>query len=287
MTVDAGAATIGEATAATAATPVADGEVKSPGTPRSGVRWRSQALRILVFAVILGLWQLADGRWLPDYLVSSPTSVAHTLWEYATDVRPGLWQDITVTSEELVLGYALGVAGGLAVGLLLGYWRAGAVVFNPLITAINGIPKIALAPLFLIWFGIGIDSKIAVASMTVFFVMFYNSYMGVTTMPTNLVNVLRIMGAKRSTIIRKVTLPQISVPVLSGMKSSVPFAMIGVIVGEFIASQDGIGYLINTATQNFESATVFAGIVVLMLMISVGMLLVGLIERWALRWQRD
>jgi NitT/TauT family transport system permease protein len=95
------------------------------------------------------------------------------------------------------------------------------------------------------------------------------------------------MGANRATIIRKVTLPQISVPVLSGMKASVPFAMIGVIVGEFIASQDGVGYLINTATQNFDSATVFAGIVVLMLMITIGMLLVGLLERRLLRWQRD
>jgi NitT/TauT family transport system permease protein len=213
--------------------------------------------------------------------------VARTLWEYATGVKAGLWTDIRVTGEELLLGYAVGVAGGLAVGLLLGYWRLGAAVLGPLIGAVNGIPKIALAPLFLIWFGIGVQSKIAIAAMTVFFVMFYNSYMGVTTMPTNLVNVLRVMGASRSMIIRKVTLPQISVPVLSGMKSSVPFAMIGVIVGEFIASQDGIGYLINTATQNFDSATVFAGIVVLMLMIAVGMLLVGLLERRVLRWQRD
>lgn len=247
----------------------------------------TQALRVLVFLLILGFWQLADGRWLPDYLISSPTKVARTLWDFITGVQPGLWADIRVTGEELVLGYVVGVVGGLAVGLLLGYWRAGAAVFTPLITAVNGIPKIALAPLFLIWFGIGVDSKIAIASMTVFFVMFYNSYMGVVTMPTNLVNVLRVMGANRYTIIRKVTLPQISVPVLSGMKSSVPFAMIGVIVGEFIASQDGIGFMINTATQNFDSATVFAGIVILMIMITIGMGLIGLLERRVLRWQRD
>lgn len=274
-------------TTATSATPTAGGEAPSPPAARSGMSWRTHSLRALTFVVVLGLWQLADNRWIPDYLISSPVSVARTLWEYVTGVQPGLWTDIKVTGEELVLGYAIGVVGGLAVGLLLGYWRAGATVFNPLITAINGIPKIALAPLFLIWFGIGIDSKVAVASMTVFFVMFYNSYMGVTTMPTNLVNVLRVMGASRYTIIRKVTLPQISVPVLSGMKASVPFAMIGVIVGEFIASQEGIGYLINTATQNFNSATVFTGIVVLMLMIGLGMVLVGLLERSVLRWQRD
>lgn len=265
----------------------APGEAPSPPRQGSGVDIRTQALRFLVFAAILGLWQLADGRWLPDYLISSPASVAKTLWEYATGVQPGLWQDIRVTGEELLLGYGLGVVGGLLIGLLLGYWRAGAAIFNPLITAVNGIPKIALAPLFLIWFGIGIESKVAIASMTVFFVMFYNTYMGVMNMPANLVDVLRVMGANRYTIIRKVTLPQISVPVLSGMKASVPFAMIGVIVGEFIASQDGVGYLINTATQNFNSATVFAGIVVLMVMITIGMILVGLLERRLLRWQRD
>jgi NitT/TauT family transport system permease protein len=280
------ASAVDETTAAQA-TSVAGGESPSPPASGSGMSWRTQSLRVLVFVVILGLWQLADKRWIPDYLISSPTSVARRLWDYATGVQPGLWTDIKVTGEEFFLGYVLGVVGGLAIGLLLGYSRVGAAVFNPLITAINGIPKIALAPLFLIWFGIGIESKVAIASMTVFFVMFYNSYMGVTTMPANLVNVLRVMGANRYTIIRKVTLPQISVPVLAGMKASVPFAMIGVIVGEFIASQNGVGYLINTATQNFDSATVFAGIVVLMLIIAVGMLLIGLLERSVLHWQRD
>jgi len=285
VSVEASAATVNDATAAPAAA-TSGGESPSPPATRSGGGWGTHALRLLLFVAILGLWQLANKRWLPDYLISSPTQVATTLWQYVTGVRPGLWTDIKVTGEELILGYVLGVVGGPAIGLLLGYWRAGAAIFNPLITAINGIPKIALAPLFLIWFGIGIESKIAIASMTVFFVMFYNSYMGVTTMPTNLVNVLRVMGASRYTIIRKVTLPQIGVPVLAGMKSSVPFAMIGVIVGEFIASQNGIGFLINTASQNFDSATVFAGIVVLMLMITVGMALVGLLERRVLRWQR-
>lgn len=264
----------------------AGGEAPSP-SGRKGLGWGTQVLRLVVFALILGLWQLASGRWLPNYMISSPSQVAAQLWDLMSGRAPGLWKDVEVTAEELLLGYALGVVSGVAVGLLLGYWRTGAAIFNPLITAINGIPKIALAPLFLIWFGIGVDSKVAIASMTVFFVMFYNSYMGVATMPQELVNVLRVMGASRWVVIRKVTLPQISVPLLAGMKASVPFAMIGVIVGEFIAAQQGVGYLIDTATQNFESATVFAGIVVLMVMMLIGMLLVALIERRVLRWQRD
>jgi NitT/TauT family transport system permease protein len=264
----------------------ASGEAPSP-SGRKGLGWRTQVLRLAVFALILGLWQAADGRWLPDYLISSPSKIASTLWDLLSGTTPGLWTDIQTTGAELVLGYALGVAAGVAVGLLLGYWRAGAAIFNPLITAINGIPKIALAPLLLIWFGIGLESKVAIASMTVFFVMFYNSYMGVVTMPQELVNVLRVMGASRWVIIRKVTLPQISVPLLAGMKASVPFAMIGVIVGEFIAAQQGVGYLIKSATQNFDSATVFAGIAVLMIMMVIGMMLVALVERRVLHWQRD
>ena len=256
-------------------------------TARKGIGWGTQVLRVLIFAVILGGWQLAAGRWLPFYLISSPSQVAATLWHLLSGATPGLWPDVTATAEELLVGYTLGLVTGVAVGLILGYWRTGAAIFNPLITAINGIPKIALAPLFLIWFGIGMDSKIAMASMSVFFVMFYNCYMGVITMQQDLVNVLRVMGASRWTIIRKVTLPQITVPLLAGMKASVPFAMIGVIVGEFIAAQRGVGYLIDTATQNFDSATVFAGIIVLMVMMVIGMMIIDLIERRVLRWQHD
>jgi NitT/TauT family transport system permease protein len=254
---------------------------------RTGLGWGTQLLRVGVFALILGAWQLAGGRWLPYYLISSPSQVAVTLWHLLAGDTPGLWADLSTTAAELVIGYAVGLVAGVAVGLLLGYWRVGAAIFNPLITAINGIPKIALAPLFLIWFGIGIDSKVAIASMSVFFVMFYNCYMGVVTMQLDLVNVLRVMGASRWTVIRRVTLPQITVPLLAGMKASVPFAMIGVIVGEFIAAQRGVGYLIDTATQNFDSATVFAGITVLMLMMIVAMMIIALVERRVLRWQHD
>ena len=263
------------------------GEARAPSMKKTRVGWGVQAWRAVVFVAILGLWQWADGRWLPDYLISSPSQIAHVIWHLVTGATPGLKDDLVVTAQELLLGYVIGVVGGIVVGVTLGYWRVGASIFNPLIAAINGVPKIALAPLFLIWFGIGIESKVAIASMTVFFVMFYNSYMGIVTMPMDLVNVLRVMGGSRLLIIRRVTLPQITVPLLSGMRASVPFAMIGVIVGEFIASDHGVGYLIDTATQNFDSATVFAGIAFLMIMILIGMTLVGLVERRLLRWQRD
>jgi NitT/TauT family transport system permease protein len=254
---------------------------------RTAANWRIHLAQLLVVAGILVVWQLVDGPILPDYLISSPSGVAVELWQLITGVEPGLWTNLAVTGQELAIGYVIGVVSGVAGGLILGYWRAGAAVIGPVITAINGIPKIALAPLFLIWFGIGVESKIAIAAMTVFFIMYYNTFMGITTMPTPLVDVVRIMGGNRSLVIRRVVLPQIAPSLLAGLKSSVPFAMIGVIVGEFIASDSGIGNYISNATQNFESAKVFAGIVLLMILILVGMWLVSLVERRVLRWQRD
>jgi NitT/TauT family transport system permease protein len=254
---------------------------------RTLANWRIHLAQVLVVAGILAIWQVVDGWLLPDYLISSPAGVSVELWNLLTGVEPGLWTNLAVTGQELALGYIIGVVTGVAAGLVLGYWKAGAAVIGPVITAINGIPKIALAPLFLIWFGIGVDSKIAIAAMTVFFIMYYNTFMGITTMPTPLVDVVRIMGGNRSLVIRRVVLPQISPSLLAGLKSSVPFAMIGVIVGEFIASDSGVGNYISNATQNFESAKVFAGIVLLMILILIGMWLVSLVEHRVLRWQRD
>jgi NitT/TauT family transport system permease protein len=249
--------------------------------------WPIHLAQMLVVLGILVLWQLANGTVLPDYLISSPVNVAVELWRLVTGEEPGLLKDLAMTGQELVLGYLIGVIAGVAAGVLFGYWHVGAAIIGPVITAINGIPKIALAPLFLIWFGIGADSKIAIAAMTVFFIMYYNTFMGIATMPTALVDVVRVMGGSRTLIIRRVVLPQISAPLLAGLKSSVPFAMIGVIVGEFIASEDGVGNFISTATQNFEAAKVFAGIVILMVMILIGMWIVSMLEIRLLRWQRD
>ncbi|NNN18463.1 MAG: ABC transporter permease [Acidimicrobiaceae bacterium] len=239
--------------------------------------------QIISVIVILGLWQLADNRLFPDYLISSPYNVVRRLFSLLSTVT--MWHNIGATAEELALGYLLGVVTGVAFGVGLAYWRVAGATFEPLITIINGIPKIALAPLLLIWFGLGLASKVAIASMTVFFVMFYNSYLGVRSMPSELVEVVKLMGASRSVVLRKVVLPQISTPLVTGLRSAVPFAMIGVIVGEFIAADVGVGYFIRNSSENFDSASVFAGIVVLVLMIIVGTGIISMFERWIMPWR--
>lgn len=240
--------------------------------------------RLVIVAVLILAWQLFSGRVVPAYLISSPSAVAHRLIDL---FRTGnVWSDIGITTEELVIGYVIGVVSGVVVGVLLGTSRIAAALVEPLLAALNSIPKIALAPLFLLWFGIGLGSKIAIAAMTVFFVMFYNVYMGMGTIPNGLVNALQIMGASRQTMVRQLVLPQLAVPILAGLKAGVSFAMIGVVVGEFVAADSGLGYYVRNSTDLFDSAGVYAGIILLMVLVLVGVALVTLLERRLLRWRR-
>ncbi|MBO0847663.1 MAG: ABC transporter permease [Nocardioides sp.] len=240
--------------------------------------------RLAIVAVIVVAWQLLSGSVLPEYLVSSPVAVAQRLGHLFSTGE--VWGDIKVTTQELLLGYGLGVVGGVAVGVALGTSRIAAALLEPMLAALNSIPKIALAPLFLLWFGIGLGSKVAIAAMTVFFVMFYNVYMGMGTVPQGLTNTLQIMGASRRVMIRTLILPQLTVPILAGLKAGVSFAMIGVVVGEFVAADSGVGYYVRNSTNMFDSPGVYAGIIILMALVMVGVGLVTLLERRLLRWRR-
>ena len=160
-------------------------------------------------------------------------------------------------------------------------------IADPILNAINGIPKVALAPMFLLWFGLGIGSKIAIASVIVFFLVFFNVYAGMRGVPRPLVEVARAMGASRMFVVRKVVLPSVSVPLFAGLKAGVSFAMIGVIAGEFISADEGLGYYSMASTQQFDPAGLFAALMIIVAMVVLGTALIGIFERRALKWQRD
>ncbi len=268
----------------------ADGEIVAPKTSSraSGDRnWRLKVSigRIVAILLILAVWQGVSGTVFPTYLISSPTSViSDTVHLLQTRT---MWTDIWVTAQELLLGYAIGVVFGVLVGILMGSVKFLSGVFEPIIAGINGIPKIALAPLFLIWFALGIWSKVPQASMIVFFVMYYNVYMGMLGVSPMLVKLFQVMGAKRGYIARKVVLPSLTIPIFAGLKACVPFAMIGVIVGEFIAADQGVGYYVLQATQQFDAAGLFSGIIIMVAMVLVGMRIVTFFQNRALFWQRQ
>jgi NitT/TauT family transport system permease protein len=241
--------------------------------------------RILVGAALLIFWQWAAGALIRETFLAKPTSVMWRLYElFATGT---IWVHIRVTLTEVVIGYLMGAFLGLAVGFLLGSSRFLAVVFEPYVMAFYGIPRIALAPIFIIVLGIGIWSKVAVVFIQVFFMLFINAYAGVREINQEYLQLARIMGAKGGLILRKIVIPSTMPFIMLGLRSAVPYAVVGAVVGEFIAASKGLGYFINYAGSTFDSAGAFAGILILLAFIMAANGLMQWLERTVIKWRRS
>ena len=268
---------------ATTAGKQASGQRRPPGGDRLQRKAGRGLVTLLPGIAILAFWQWASGRLIREIYVSKPTAVAARLYELfaSGEIYPHLW----TTGEELVLGYVIGVAGGMLGGYALGRSPRLASIFEPYVMAFYGIPKIALAPLFIIWFGIGIGSKVALAAIMVFFLVFYNVYTGVRSVDRELVNLTLVMGANQRQLTYHVYFPAAAPYVMLGMRMAVPYSVIGVIVGEFTSSTQGLGLFIHEASSTYDPAGVFAGIVILLAFVVVANFLAGRLERRLLRWQ--
>lgn len=240
-------------------------------------------LKLLPGIVLLLFWQWASGRLIKEIYVSRPTAVAQRLYELfaSGEIYPHLW----TTGQELVLGYVIGVACGVVGGYTFGRSPWLARIFEPYVMAFYGVPKIALAPLFIIWFGIGMGSKIALASIMVFFLVFYNVFAGVRSVDRELVNLTLVMGANQRQLTYHVFLPAAAPFVMLGMRLAIPYSVIGVIVGEFTSSAQGLGLFIHESSSTYDPAGVFAGIAILLAFVATANVLAGLLERRLLRWR--
>ena len=245
-------------------------------------RWL-MAGRVLLGVCLLAGWQMASGRLIDPVFVSSPLDVLNRLVSWITTGT--LFPHLAITLWAMLAGFVVGALGGFAVGFLLGRFDSAAVICDPYITAIYCLPKIALAPLFIVWFGIGISSKIAMSATIVFFLIFLNTFAGVRDVNPVHLHVVRIMGAGEWQLLRKVILPSAAAWVFTGLKVSVPYALIGAVVGEFMSSNRGVGFLIAQSSALFDSAGVFAGLLILAL---AGMIINGglkSLETRVLRWR--
>lgn len=240
-------------------------------------------LKLLPGIALLLFWQWASGRLIKEIYVSRPTAVAQRLYELfaSGEIYPHLW----TTGQELVLGYVIGVACGVVGGYTFGRSPWLARIFEPYVMAFYGVPKIALAPLFIIWFGIGMGSKIALASIMVFFLVFYNVFAGVRSVDRELVNLTLVMGANQRQLTYHVFLPAAAPFVMLGMRLAIPYSVIGVIVGEFTSSAQGLGLFIHESSSTYDPAGVFAGIAILLAFVATANVLAGLLERRLLRWR--
>ncbi|HET6781466.1 MAG TPA: ABC transporter permease [bacterium] len=238
--------------------------------------------RIAFAALFLLAWEVASGRVLDQFFVSKPTHIIASLW--AMVVKEQLFYHLQFTVIEALTGYLIGAVGGLAVGFVLARSDAVYRIIEPFVVAFYGIPRIALAPLFILWFGIGITSKIAVAAIMVFFIVFINTVAGIRSAPTQLLQIARVMGASEWDLVLKVTFPAATPFIIAALQITVPQAMIGAIVGEFISSNRGVGHLISRAAGWLDTPGLFAGILTLLIVVLVMNLGITSLGNYLMRW---
>jgi NitT/TauT family transport system permease protein len=252
------------------------------------VRGRAEQLavavgRAVLLAAFLGAWAGASGRLVDREFLSDPAAVLGALVELAGSGR--LWPHLAQTVGEVLAGYAIGVAAGIGLTVLVAAVEAAHRVLRPFLVAFYSIPKIALAPLIIMWFGLGATPKVLLAAAFVFFVVFMNMVAGVYAVNPQLLAAMRVMGATRAVVLRKVELPSAVPYLMTGLRLAVPEALIGAVVGEFIAANQGLGYLVTQAAAQFNTAATMAAIVVLLLIVVAMDSTLSLAERRLLRWR--
>ncbi len=251
-------------------------------------RWTT-TLRLAQHALFLlamfALWEAVSTFVVGPFWISKPTLIAKVLVKWVTGAE--FWRHFSVTLIEVAYGFGLGVTGGVLAGFMLGEIPRLGRFLDPYLAALYGIPKTALAPLFILWFGIGLGAKVAMAGIMVFFLVFFNTAAGLRSVERDLINMARVAGASRGQILRKIKLPFAFPYIITGIKLGLPTGLIGAIVAEFISSNQGIGYVIVRASMFFDTASVFAGVIVLaMTVLALNEVLVR-IERYVLRWRPE
>ena len=218
------------------------------------------------------------------FFFGEPLQVFSRIWAWFV-TRGDIYQHLWVTLLETVLAFVIGTAMGLACGLWLALSPLAAAIADPYIKALNSMPRVILAPIFAVWFGLGIASKVALGVTLVFFIVFFNVYQGVKVVsPVVLANV-RMLGASQRQLLRHVYLPSATSWVFSSLHTSVGLAFVGAVVGEYLGSSRGVGYLILQAEGSFDINTVMAGILVLTVFALMLDAAVGRVEKRLMKWQ--
>ena len=242
------------------------------------------AWQAAVGVVVLTTWQtLVSVHVLDPFFVSRPTDIAQRIGRWVGSGM--LWGHLAVTLEESLLGLLAGSALGIGLGFSLARSPFAARVFDPYIKMMNAVPRVVLAPLFLLWFGLGIWSKVALAVTLVFFVMFFNTYQGVRDADPVLIDSVRMLGASERQLMRHVLVPSALTWIFSSLQTSLGFAMVGAVVGEYLGATRGLGYVISQAEGTFDTTGVFAGMTVLGVVVVIVSAAVTRLEKWLLRWK--
>jgi NitT/TauT family transport system permease protein len=247
--------------------------------------------QFLVAVVVLGLWQLfatvpVFGRvLLPPFFFSNPVDVGRQILDWFSSGV--IWKHLLITLWESILAFAIGSLGGVTVGFWFARQPRVAAVFDPYVKMANALPRVVLAPIFTLWLGLGIWSKVALGVTLVFFIVFFNVYQGVREVSATVLANGRMLGMSERQLMRHVYWPSALSWMFSSLHTSVGFAVVGAVVGEYLGSAAGLGYLIQQAEGVFDVAGVFAGMFVLSAFVILIDLAVTMVERRLLVWRPD
>lgn len=247
-------------------------------------RLATNAWRLGLLVALVLVWEGATrGGLIAPFWVSSPSLVVTDILRSFTG--PDVYVHIGVTLYEAFLGFVTGAAVGILGGFALARWEGLAHVLDPYVTALNSLPRVALAPLFILWFGIGLTSKVVLAFSLVVFILLVNTHAGARNVDQDLVIITRLLGATRRQLTMKVILPA-SIPwIFAGLRLGLAYALIGAVVGEVIVAQAGLGFLIASAAGVFNTTGVFSALIILMLIAMLLSEVMKAAERKLLRWR--
>ena len=215
---------------------------------------------LAVTSFFLGWEIMGRSGYINPLFLSSPSKIIDTGWDLY--VSGEIVSDFKISGKEFVLGYALSIVVGVPLGILVGWYKRLNYVFDPFLSALYATPRITLLPLIIMWFGIGLSSKIVIIFLGAVFPIIISSLTGVKTVDTRLLNVARCFGAKEQDIFKKVIIQSCVPFIITGLRLGLAQAIIGVIVAEFFSARGGIGFMITTAGAMFETNTVFVGIMI-------------------------
>jgi NitT/TauT family transport system permease protein len=249
-------------------------------------RWKWRAISLTVVVAFLVIWELLPRLGLVSQIILPPvTDVWAGLVELVQqDTFPGHLQ---VTLVEMLLGFLIGTFVGFAIGVALGVWESVKKSVYPLVVSFQSLPKIVLAPLLITWFGYGIESKIAMAVVIAFFPVLINTMVGLESVPDEARQLMRSLRSSRGQVFRKLSLPHAAPFIMAGIKTGLTFAVIGAIVGEFVGSSEGLGYLLHAYSFQLRIDKVFAVIVILSAVGAILYFAIDWLERRMIYWRSD
>lgn len=263
---------------------------------RARTRYRVKVTlwQVAILAAILLAWEtLTRIPWFvantlfDPFFISQPSRIFERLWQWLQPGSNSVWPHLLLTLEATFVGLIVGVGSGFAVGLALGTSRQLADIFNPFIVAFNSMPRIAFVPLITMFFGLGLMSKVVTSWFVVFFLVFFNTYKGSRSVERELIDFCRTLGASPRQVLWQVRVPTAAAWTFAALPNAISFALIGVVLAEFVGSTTGMGYLMITALATLNATDMFAA-VLLLSVVGIGLVyLVTLIERRLLHWSPE